>query len=103
MHHHNHKDGPASDHNSHDKHAGHSAEMFRDKFWLTVVLAVPTVVWSEMIQQWFGYAAPRFPGSDYMAAVFGTVVFFYGRSEEHTSELQSRGHLVCRLLLETKT
>src|SRR5207253_10520105 len=28
----------------------------------------------------------------------GTVV----RSEEHTSELQSRGHLVCRLLLEKK-
>src|SRR5690625_6258464 len=25
-----------------------------------------------------------------------------GRSEEHTSELQSRGHLVCRLLLEDK-
>src|SRR5690625_6309451 len=25
-----------------------------------------------------------------------------GRSEEHTSELQSRGHLVCRLLLENK-
>src|SRR5439155_16870148 len=24
------------------------------------------------------------------------------RSEEHTSELQSRGHLVCRLLLEKK-
>src|SRR5690625_7093488 len=27
---------------------------------------------------------------------------FLGRSEEHTSELQSRGHLVCRLLLEKK-
>src|SRR5690625_6231070 len=27
---------------------------------------------------------------------------FYNRSEEHTSELQSRGHLVCRLLLEKK-
>src|SRR5690625_6050644 len=26
-----------------------------------------------------------------------------GRSEEHTSELQSRGHLVCRLLLEKKS
>src|SRR5690625_6244597 len=26
----------------------------------------------------------------------------YPRSEEHTSELQSRGHLVCRLLLEKK-
>src|SRR5439155_25670435 len=27
---------------------------------------------------------------------------FHERSEEHTSELQSRGHLVCRLLLEKK-
>src|SRR5690625_5682180 len=26
----------------------------------------------------------------------------FSRSEEHTSELQSRGHLVCRLLLEKK-
>src|SRR5690625_2977387 len=34
---------------------------------------------------------------DYLAGVAT-----YGRSEEHTSELQSRGHLVCRLLLEKK-
>src|SRR5207253_10146253 len=31
-----------------------------------------------------------------------TVLLAWGRSEEHTSELQSRGHLVCRLLLEKK-
>src|SRR5215510_15264145 len=30
------------------------------------------------------------------------MVWKQGRSEEHTSELQSRGHLVCRLLLEKK-
>src|SRR5207253_8976729 len=30
------------------------------------------------------------------------MVDVFGRSEEHTSELQSRGHLVCRLLLEKK-
>src|SRR5690606_41055967 len=29
-------------------------------------------------------------------------VLFHGRSEEHTSELQSRENLVCRLLLEKK-
>src|SRR5690625_7025875 len=29
-------------------------------------------------------------------------VIIFSRSEEHTSELQSRGHLVCRLLLEKK-
>src|SRR5207253_3768574 len=32
----------------------------------------------------------------------GRLIFTGGRSEEHTSELQSRGHLVCRLLLEKK-
>src|SRR5437870_5924243 len=32
----------------------------------------------------------------------GLRVVLHGRSEEHTSELQSRGHLVCRLLLEKK-
>src|SRR5690625_5767314 len=32
----------------------------------------------------------------------GSALDAVGRSEEHTSELQSRGHLVCRLLLEKK-
>jgi Cu2+-exporting ATPase len=65
-------------HAGHDKHAGHSVAMFRNKFWLTLVLTIPTVIWSEMIQQWFGYTAPRFAGSEYIAAIFGTVVYFYG-------------------------
>src|SRR5690625_3890415 len=33
----------------------------------------------------------------------GEINLYTKRSEEHTSELQSRGHLVCRLLLEKKT
>src|SRR3712207_9509232 len=38
-----------------------------------------------------------------MARNYGTTVFsFFVRSEEHTSELQSRQYLVCRLLLEKK-
>src|SRR5207253_11140278 len=32
----------------------------------------------------------------------GAIARTWSRSEEHTSELQSRGHLVCRLLLEKK-
>src|SRR5690625_6569861 len=39
-------------------------------------------------------------GVDGALAIFVFVEFL--RSEEHTSELQSRGHLVCRLLLEKK-
>jgi Cu2+-exporting ATPase len=54
--------------------------MFRDRFWLSVVLSLPVLFWSEMIQEWFGYAAPEFPGSDLIPAVFGTVVFVYGGS-----------------------
>jgi Cu2+-exporting ATPase len=65
-------------HDAHDKHAGHSVEMFRSKFWLSLLLTVPTLIWSELLQGWLGYAAPVFPGSRYIPAVFGTAVFFYG-------------------------
>src|SRR5215208_7540127 len=34
--------------------------------------------------------------------VYSLAPDYFNRSEEHTSELQSRGHLVCRLLLEKK-
>ena len=52
--------------------------MFRNRFWLTLLLTLPTVIWSQMIQHWFGYTAPRFAGSSYIPAVFGTIVFLYG-------------------------
>ena len=62
----------------HDRHAGHSVAMFRDKFWLSLVLTIPVLAWSHDIQEWFGYDAPEFPGSEYLPAVLGTVVFLYG-------------------------
>ena len=62
----------------HDQHAGHSVEMFRDKFWWSIALTAPTLVWSSMIQQWAGFQAPTFPGSGYIPAIFGTILFFYG-------------------------
>jgi P-type Cu2+ transporter len=52
--------------------------MFRDKFWWSVALTVPTLIWSPMIQQWLGFHAPTFIGSRYVPAIFGTVLFFYG-------------------------
>lgn len=62
----------------HDRHAGHSVEMFRDRFWGSVVLTIPTVIWSPMVQQWLGFRAPTFPGSKYIPPIFGTILFFYG-------------------------
>ena len=63
----------------HDKHAGHSVEMFRQKFLGTLLLSVPTVAWSPMIQHWFGYTAPGGTvASRWVPAIFGTLVFLYG-------------------------
>jgi len=62
----------------HDRHAGHSVAMFRDRFWLTLLMTVPVVVWSHDIQQLLGYMAPTFPGSEWLPAVLGTLVFLYG-------------------------
>src|SRR2546429_1523285 len=48
-------------------------------------------------------AAPNRKKRILLRIALGTIrLFYYFRSEEHTSELQSRLHLVCRLLLEKK-
>jgi hypothetical protein len=58
--------GQASDtHGSHDRHAGHSVAMFRDKFWLSFALTIPVVFWSADVQHWLGYTAPSFPSVKY--------------------------------------
>lgn len=62
----------------HDAHQGHNLAMFRDRFWWSLGLTVPVVFSSEMIQDWFGYTAPDFPGSSWIAPVLGTVIFVYG-------------------------
>jgi Cu2+-exporting ATPase len=52
--------------------------MFRDRFWVSLALTVPVILWSEMPQEWLGYTAPRFPGSDLIAPLLGTAIFLYG-------------------------
>ena len=63
---------------SHGQHAGHSVAMFRDRFWLTLVLAVPVVFFSPMFAGLLGYEPPAFPGSAWIPPVFGTAIFLYG-------------------------
>jgi len=52
--------------------------MFRDKFWWSLGLTIPTLVWGDLLQNWLSYTAPVFPGSRWIPAVFGTAVFLYG-------------------------
>ena len=62
----------------HGAHAGHSPQMFRDRFWLSLALTIPAVLWSEHIQMLLRYRAPAVPGAAWIPAVFGTLVFVYG-------------------------
>ena len=65
-------------HGAHDKHAGHSVAMFRDKFWLSLALTIPTPIWGHMLPGALGYTPPPVPGHRWIAPVFGTAVFLYG-------------------------
>lgn len=75
---HSHHEHQHTEHKEHDKHAGHSVDMFRDKFWLSLLLTIPVLMYSEMIQHWLNFTPPSFPGSEYVPFVLSTVIFFYG-------------------------
>jgi len=52
--------------------------MFRRKFWVSLALTIPTLVWGHMLAPLLSLRAPAFPGSQWIAPVFGTAVFLYG-------------------------
>jgi len=90
-HHHGHVTEPGADHGLHgeagkgsenhkgnDQHAGHSPQMFRDKFWLSFALTLPVVFWSAHIEELLGFRAPDFSGSSWIPPVLATAIFLYG-------------------------
>lgn len=91
-----------SDHSGHSDHGGHSghggghgdhAAMFRSRFWLSLVLALPVMAFSPMFVGFFSLSVPEFPGAHWVAPVLGTVIYLYGGMPFLTggiSELRSR-------------
>ena len=83
------------DHHVHDHgdHAGHSTAMFRSRFWWSLILSVPVLVFSPMVADLLGYSVPDFPGSQWIAPVLGTIIFIYGGApflQGGWTELKSR-------------
>ena len=62
----------------HGEHAGHSVVMFRDRFWVSLLLSAPVVYFSPMVAHLLGYHVPEFPGAAWIAPLLGTVIFVYG-------------------------
>ncbi len=82
----NHDDGHDGQHQQKDgghrgehqvDHTGHEI-MFRNKFWVSLALSIPVLLYSETIQQWLSFSMPTFPGSAWITPLFSVIVFFYG-------------------------
>jgi P-type Cu2+ transporter len=78
---------------AHGEHAGHSAAMFRRKFWVSLFLTLPTLIWGHMLPRVLGYTPSHFPGAEWIPPLFGTAVFVFGGwvfIQGATSELRNR-------------
>ncbi|MBI1256426.1 MAG: heavy metal translocating P-type ATPase [Chloroflexi bacterium] len=66
-----------SGHAGHVDHSGHE-QIFRQRFWVCLVLTIPVLLFSPAIQEWFGFYMPEFPGSQWIGAIFAIAIFLYG-------------------------
>ncbi|MCB0032543.1 MAG: heavy metal translocating P-type ATPase, partial [Anaerolineales bacterium] len=64
-------------HGGHGGHAGHEM-MFRNRFWISLVLSIPVLFFSPALQNWLGYSAPEFTGSRWITPVISVIIFVYG-------------------------
>lgn len=72
-HHHSHHEG-----HDYDKHAGHSPNMFKKKFWLSFILTIPVLLYSPTIMELLNFRMPAFTGSEWVPALLSIIIFFYG-------------------------
>ena len=70
--------------NNHSAHADHGTDhtgheqMFRVRFWWSLLLSIPVLLYSGMIQMWLGFTPPAFAFSQWIPFVFSLIVFAYG-------------------------
>jgi Cu2+-exporting ATPase len=64
-------------HEHHVDHTGHE-QMFRKRFWISLLLSIPVLVYSETLQNWLGFSPPTFTGSDWITPLFSVIIFIYG-------------------------
>ena len=79
--HHEGHSGHGGEHGAHGDHGGMHAgheQMFRRRFFVSTLLSIPVLLYSETLQSWIGFSVPAFPGSEWMNPVFAVVIFAYG-------------------------
>lgn len=72
-----HHHSPQAGQRAHVDHTGHEL-MFRNRFWVSLALSIPVLLYSPALQAWLNFSAPAFPGSQWITPLFAVIVFFYG-------------------------
>jgi P-type Cu2+ transporter len=67
----------AEGHAGHVDHSGHE-DLFRKCFWISLLLSIPVLLYTPMLQMWFGFRMPEFVGSQWLMPLISITVFFYG-------------------------
>ena len=67
----------AGEHDQHIDHSGHE-DLFRRRFWVSLLLSIPVLLYTPMLQMWFGFAMPEFAGGQWVMPLFAIIVFIYG-------------------------
>jgi Cu2+-exporting ATPase len=66
-----------TEHAHHADHTGHE-QTFRSRFWGSLLLSIPVLLFSPMVQELLGFKLPSFPGSEWIPFIFALIVFAYG-------------------------
>ncbi len=66
-------------HQKDNKHTGHRAEDFLNKFWLSLILTIIVFIYSShFLQKFFNFNRPQFFSSDYLPLILSSIIFWYG-------------------------
>ncbi|PSM49440.1 copper-translocating P-type ATPase [Chroococcidiopsis sp. CCALA 051] len=80
--HQQHADTPHHGHAGHSGHGGHAGHhdpaIFKRRFFICLALTIPILYFSTQLQEWLGYEAIAFPGSNWISPILGIIIYFYG-------------------------
>lgn len=62
---------------AHADHSGHE-QMFRKRFWISLALSIPVLLYSPMLQMLLGFTMPPIPGIEWITLGLAVIVFVYG-------------------------
>ncbi len=70
----------SAEHDGHEHHVDHTGheQMFRKRFWISLVLSIPVILFSPFVQDTLGFEMPTFTGSEWITPIFAVIVFIYG-------------------------